>query len=99
MLFLSTSAVMCRWIFFIIFVPMDTTKRIIEEAESLMDFLYDDVETLFLPNEVLENIDFEDDDWQEKVKGFMLPIEIRWMNLIDDIQDAVSDFLMDYKEE
>ena len=24
---------------------MDTTKRIIEEAESLMDFLYDDVET------------------------------------------------------
>lgn len=78
---------------------MDTTKKIIEEAESLMDFLYDDVETLFLPNDILQNIDFEDDDWQEKVKGFMLPIEIRWMNLIDDIQDAVSDFLMDYKED
>lgn len=99
MLFLSTSAVMCRWIFFVIFANMDTTKRIIEEAESLMDFLYDDVETLFLPNDILQNIDFEDDDWQEKVKGFMLPIEIRWMNLIDDIQDAVSDFLMDYKED
>lgn len=55
---------------------MDTTKRIIEEAESLMDFLYDDVETLFLPDDVLQNIDFD-----------------------DDIQDAVSDFLMDYKED
>ena len=78
---------------------MDTTKKILEEAGSLMDFLMDDIETLFLPNDILQNIDFEDDDWQEKVKGFMLPIEIRWLDLINEIEDMVSDFLMDYQEE
>lgn len=65
------------------------------EKEELVNYLMKS----FSLYDILQNIDFEDDDWQEKVKGFMLPIEIRWMNLIDDIQDAVSDFLMDYKED
>ena len=72
---------------------MDMEEKVIAEAKSLLDYLYDDVENVFLPPEEVAEIDFDSDDWQDELEAKMTPIEKEWFNLMDDIQMMVEDFI------
>ena len=72
---------------------MNIEEQVFAEAKSLLGYLYDDVENIFLPPEEVAKIDLDSDDWQDEIKERMSPIEWEWFDLIDDIQTMVEDFL------
>ena len=79
---------------------MDVEEQIIAEAQSLFDYLYDDVENIFLPPDLVSKImDEDNDDWEDELREEMSPIEKRWFDLIDDIQNMVGDFLFNYGQD
>ena len=79
---------------------MDVEEQIIAEAQSLFDYLYDDVENIFLPPDLVSKImDEDNDDWEDELREEMSPIEKRWFDLIDDIQNMVGDFLFNHGQD
>lgn len=77
----------------------DLTKKILEEADNLDAYLMDEVETLFLDQNTLNLIDWDADDWQDKLKAEMSPIERDWYSLVEDFQESIAFFRAKYEEE
>lgn len=77
----------------------ELTKKILEEADNLDAYLMDEVETLFLDQNTLNLIDWDADDWQDKLKAEMSPIERDWYDTVEDIQESIAFFKAKYEED
>lgn len=77
----------------------DLTKKILEEADNLDAYIMDEVETIFLPNEVLQNIDYDADDSDDRIRNEMSPIERDWYDLVEEISDSILYFKCKYEED
>lgn len=77
----------------------DLTKKILEEADNLDAYLSDEVETIFLPNDVLQNIDYDADDSDDRLRNEMSPIERDWYSLVEDFQESIAFFKAKYEED
>lgn len=74
------------------------TKQILEEADNLDAYLRDEVEAIFLPNEVLQYIDYDADDWEDRLRNEMSPMEREWYDLVEEMIDSLIYFKCKYKE-
>ena len=77
----------------------DLTKKILEEADNLDAYLMDEVETLFLDQNTLKLIDWEADDWQDRLRREMSVIEREWYDLVEEISDSIAYFKCKYEED
>lgn len=77
----------------------ELTKKILEEADNLDAYIMDEVETIFLPNEVLQNIDYDADDSDDRLRREMSVIEREWYDLVEEIKDSILFFKCKYEED
>lgn len=77
----------------------DLTKKILEEADNLDAYLMDEVETLFLDQNTLNSIDWDEDDWQDRLRREMSVIEREWYDLVEEISDSIAYFKCKYEED
>ena len=64
------------------------------EAQTLFDFVANDICPLFLPPDQMEILDeiMEDEEWLDK----LTPIERDFYNLWEEIYDMIDDFIRKY---
>jgi len=71
------------------------TKQIIEQAEDLECHLNDDVETIFLPDDVTSKL-LNCTDPVAEGRKHMSDIEREWFDLIEDFKDALDNFIEEH---
>ena len=59
----------------------------------------DEVETLFLDQNTLNLIDWDADDWQDRLRREMSVIEREWYDLVEEISDSIAYFKCKYEED
>ena len=64
------------------------------EAQTIFDFVANDICPLFLPPDQMEILDeiMEDEEWLDK----LTPIERDFYNLWEEIYDMIDDFIRKY---
>lgn len=77
----------------------ELTKKILEEADNLDAYLMDEVETVFLDQNTLNLIDWDADDWQDRLRREMSVIEREWYDLVEEISDSIAYFKCKYEED
>ena len=77
----------------------ELTKKILEEADNLDAYLMDEVETFFLDQNTLNSIDWDEDDWQDRLRREMSVIEREWYDLVEEIKDSILFFKCKYEED
>lgn len=76
---------------------MSTKDKIIEQAKDLQAYLSDDVETIYLPDDVTSKL-LRCADPVEEGKKLMSPIEKEWYELIENFIEDLDGFICEYED-
>lgn len=72
---------------------MNTIAKILSEVKALQYYLYEQCETIFLPKDVMDEIDFENDDCAEEImRNQMTDEEREWYDLVEGFCGELYNF-------